>query len=86
MSKYANKILGPNGLPLNTIRRVTEYPIIPREQLQPLVDQLQEVLATGQPASMPWGVPGEVLLSMASSLVHYANLANAVTLPVPGEE
>jgi hypothetical protein len=31
-------------------------------------------------------VPGEVLLSMASSLVHYANLASAVTLPVPGEE
>ena len=78
-------LLGPNGLPINTIQKVTEYPIIPASDFPLLVAELQSILDAGQPAEMPWGIPGNVLLSLVSSLVHYAKLAQAVPLVVPAE-
>ena len=83
-------LIGPNGLPLNTITRIEDFPPLNREQIVGLSAQLQEILDQGQPTAMPWGVPGDLLCAMASTLLAFSapaeEGADAVVEPVPVEE
>lgn len=78
-------LIGPNGLPLNTITRVENFPPLNRVQIAALSAQLQEILDQGQPTAMPWGVPGDLLCAMASTLLAYSMPVDegADALPTP---
>ena len=82
-------ILGPDGKPIVAAQIVgaptlANFQPLTKEMIPEVIRPLEEALASGMPPQTPTEVPLGTLCLLASSLLHYMDLAEQ--MPVGGEE